>query len=225
MPRKSRDNIKAQYFHVMVQGINKSYIFDNDENAKKYIELLYKIKNEYDMRILTYCVMSNHCHILLNCKNIKDISSFMKKLNLNYAIYYNKKYNRVGYVFRDRFKSQAIISEKHLYNCIHYIYNNPVKAKICKEPKDYPYLKYEKNMGKIDKSFEFVEIENEKEDEIILISKYMQNKKMNFSIIKKDKTELVKLIKYLREKNNTSYRKMEKIFGMSREKIRKLAHK
>ena len=225
MPRKSRDYVKTQYFHVMVQGINKSYIFDNDENARKYINLIHKIKNEFDINILTYCVMSNHCHILINCKKAEDMSFFMKRLNLNYAIYYNKKYDRVGYVFRDRFKSQAIISEKQLYNCIHYIYNNPVKARICQNPKDYPYLNYKENLNSIkedDESFKFLEIENEKEDDEKLIDNYLKIKGLSINNIKENKEKLIELVIYLRETNQTSYRKIEEILRIGRETIRKL---
>ena len=58
---------------------------------------------------------------------------------MKYGRYYNKKYNRVGYVFRDRYKSEGIHREEHLYSCIRYIYNNPVKAGLCSHAKEYSY--------------------------------------------------------------------------------------
>jgi len=146
MSRKARYHLATKYFHVMVQGINKSYIFDNDERANKYIHFLNKIKKDYNIQLITYCVMTNHCHIILACQSISEMSEYMKRVNICYAIYYNKNSNRVGYVFRDRFKSQGIYTENQLYQCIRYVYNNPVKAKICKEPKDYPYLLYKEDM-------------------------------------------------------------------------------
>ena len=121
MPRNPRSNIKASFLHVMVQGINKSYIFNKEEDIKYYIKLMYKVKKENNIKIIAYCVMNNHVHILLKMNTIKDVSKYMKTINTMYALYYNKKYNRVGYVFRDRYKSQEIIDEKHLYNCIKYI--------------------------------------------------------------------------------------------------------
>ena len=56
----------------------------------------------------------------------------------------NKKRKRVGYVYRDRFKTQVINNEKHLYNCILYIHNNPVKANMCKKTSEYKFSSYKK---------------------------------------------------------------------------------
>ena len=66
----------------------------------------------------------------------------MQKVNGNYARYYNYMENRGGYVFRDRFKSQPIMSKKQLYNCIRYIHLNPVKAKMVDKPEKYKYSSY-----------------------------------------------------------------------------------
>lgn len=222
MPRKARINIKSCYCHIMVQGINKSYIFNKDEDARKYIYFLYEIKKDYEINIVTYCVMSNHCHILLKFKENEVMSCFMKRVNLNYAIYYNKKYNRVGYVFRDRFKSQGIFSEKQLYNCINYIYNNPVKAGICKEPKEYPYLNYKANMydiNMIDDSFEFIDIKEENRNYEEIVNDYIIKNNLNIS---KDKNDLIKLVKYLKKVEKISFRKMEEIIGLGRETLRNL---
>ena len=77
--------------------------------------------------------MNNHVHIVI--KQGKDeISRIMKRINTSYATYYNKKYERVGHVFQDRYKSEAIIgSERYLLTAIRYIHNNPVKAGICED--------------------------------------------------------------------------------------------
>ena len=55
---------------------------------------------------------------------------------------FNKKYKRVGYVFRDRYKAEGIYTENHLYSCIKYIHNNPVKANLCMLMKEYKYSSY-----------------------------------------------------------------------------------
>lgn len=221
MPRKARKYLETCYFHIMVQGINKSWIFSEDEDARKYISLLYKIKEDYKIKIITYCVMNNHCHIILNCENVDNMSLFMKRVNLNYAIYYNKKNNRVGYVFRDRYKSQAILSEKQLYNCIHYVYNNPVKAKICENPKDYPYLNYRENMYDIniihEDNVDFIDIEDDDCYYQEMVNDYIR--KNNFRI-NENKKDLCKLVKYLKDNKKMSYRKIEKVVGISRETLR-----
>ena len=223
MPRRARNYLKANYFHIMVQGINKTWIFSEDEDARKYISLIYKIKLDYQIKIITYCVMSNHCHIILKCEKVNEVSLFMKRVNLNYAIYYNKKYNRVGYVFRDRYKSQAILSEKQLYNCIYYVYNNPVKAKICKNPKDYPYLNYKDNMYDItmidEGSIEFIDVEEDEKYYYEMINVYVSDNNLN---IENNTDDLKNLIKYLKNTKKMSFRKMEKILKINRETLSKI---
>lgn len=105
MPRQPRNNIKTYYFHVMTQGINKEYIFNNDIDTKYYIKIMYEQKEDLDIKIISYCIMNNHAHILICTKDVADLSKYMQKVNTRYAVYYNKKYNRVGYVFRDRYNT------------------------------------------------------------------------------------------------------------------------
>ena len=100
-----------------------------------------KIKEE-DVSILAYCIMNNNVHILVYSENIQKISKFMQKLNTSYSKFYNKIEKRTGYVFKDRFYTQEIFDRKQLYNCLRYIHNNPVKAKICKDMKSYKYSSY-----------------------------------------------------------------------------------
>ena len=77
----------------------------------------------------------------------------MKSLNTAYAHFYNKSEKRVGYVFRDRYLSEAIRSERQLYNCLAYIHYNPIEAKIVSLPDKYrysSYIDYQKNTGIVD---------------------------------------------------------------------------
>ena len=103
--------------------------------------------------------MNNYAHILVEAKEINELSKYMQRLGTKYAKYYNKKYNRVGYVFRDRFKSEGIYNEEHLYNCIKYIYNNPVAVGICNRTKDYPYSNYKNINSNIKEDYIFVDVD------------------------------------------------------------------
>lgn len=142
MPRRARKEINSKFLHIMIQGINREYIFNNEKDIERYLKITKEKLKNIDLDIISYCIMNNHAHFLVFAKDINQISVLMKKINTSYAIYYNNIYNRCGYVFRDRFKSEEILSRKHLINCIHYIHNNPVKAEICKKQEDYKYSSY-----------------------------------------------------------------------------------
>ena len=149
MPRIARKNLDALYYHVMVQGINKEYIFEKDESKKLYIKLLMKYSCECDILLVAYCIMGNHAHLLLKIKDILDLSKCMKKINTTFAIYYNESFDRVGFVFRDRFKSEAIYDKYYLHNCIKYIHNNPINANLLKDINQYEYSSYHAYKNKL----------------------------------------------------------------------------
>lgn len=142
MPRNSRKNLKSFYKHVMTQGIEKQYIFGEEKYIKKYKEIILDKLKESPVTILGYCIMHNHSHLLIHSETPEEISKFMQKVNTTYSMYYNKVNNRVGYVFRNRFKSQEILDQGQLYTCLRYIHNNPVKAKITKTMEEYEHSSY-----------------------------------------------------------------------------------
>lgn len=126
----------------MVQGINREYIFQNNKLKKKYLDFFNDSIKEKSIKLIAYCAMDNHIHMLIFADMISDLSKTMSSVNTKYARYYNKEMNRCGYVFRDRYKSEIIIDRSHLENCIKYIHNNPVKANICKNPSEYEFSSY-----------------------------------------------------------------------------------
>lgn len=143
MPRISRNNITSKYIHVIVQGIKKEYIFQENEYKQEYIKLLDKIVKEFAItKILAYCIMDNHAHLLIYTDEIEELSKIMSRVNTSYAIFYNKNTNRVGYVFRNRYYTQQIVNEKHLFNTLVYIHKNPVKANMVEKERNYKYSSY-----------------------------------------------------------------------------------
>ena len=148
MPRMPRKYSQSNFYHIIVQGINKEYIFNTELNMKKYQKLIKKKLENSNIVILAYCIMNNHAHFLIYSENVSNLSKYMQRLNTSYSRLYNKENNRVGYVFRDRFRSQNILSDSQLYNCLIYIHNNPVKAGIVKDISEYKYSSYNEFLKK-----------------------------------------------------------------------------
>lgn len=148
MPRIARKYLDSGFFHIMVQGIEKKEIFYKDEYKEKYIELMKNFLRKQDVRLVSYSIMNNHAHIILYSKDIKELIKYMERLNTTYAMHYNRNEDRVGYVFRDRFKSKELYNQDYLTKCIKYVHMNPVKARIVREEKDYKYSSYNDYINK-----------------------------------------------------------------------------
>lgn len=151
MPRIAHNCLDTSFFHVMVQGINREYIFQKERYINRYLQLLKEKLNRDSLEIIAYCIMNNHAHLLMQVKDIEELSKYMQKVNSTYAQYFNHmETNRVGYVFRDRYKSEPILDRRQLIQCVKYIHRNPVKANMVKNEKEYKYSSYQQfQTGKI----------------------------------------------------------------------------
>ena len=150
MPRQARKDLDTPFIHVIVQGVNKEYIFYKEEYIEAYMEIMERNKKNDSFTIIAYCMMNNHAHFLVYTEDIKEFGKFMQKTNLIYAQMYNKEEKRCGVLFRNRYQTEPIYKIEYLINCINYIHNNPVKAKKVKKCEDYKYSSYndyKNNMG------------------------------------------------------------------------------
>ncbi len=130
------------YFHITWQCHNKSFYFKKEYFKKYYYDLLLKYKNKYQIEIYSYCIMSNHFHLVGKCNESKKLSDFMRLVNSLFARHYNKKMEKRGQVCMDRFKSPLIQNDENLICVMRYLDMNPVKAKIIKHPKKYKYSSF-----------------------------------------------------------------------------------
>ena len=128
MPRRPR--AAGQFSHVIVRGIGKQILFEDDGDRTKFLRLLERSRDDTGVIIMAYCLMENHVHLLIRDASGK-LALFMQKVGISYAGYYNRKYERIGHLFQDRFKSQIIVDDTGLLNVYRYILKNPEKAFIC----------------------------------------------------------------------------------------------
>jgi len=142
MPRKARKNIDGRYFHIMVQGIDKEFIFSDDDSKGYYLTSLQRAQEKVDVKIIAFCIMGTHAHILVVVNDAEELARYFKRVNSDYAMYYNRIRKRIGYVFRDRYRSELITTKEYMAYCLAYIQNNPVKAGIVERAEDYPYSSY-----------------------------------------------------------------------------------
>lgn len=244
MPRIARRDLNTCFYHAIVQGMKKEFIFNTPIQIEKYKEIIVEKLKDSNIIILAYCIMNNHAHFLIYSEKSEYLSKFMQKLNSTYSNYYNKTNNRVGYVFRNRFYSQGINDNKQLFNCLRYIHNNPVKAKIVDVPEKYEFSSYNSYInGTVSKKnieilFESthnyinlfkkihnnVEIDNFQDyvEDVDYNRQLRKISNMNIGEIIMNKNELNETVKDLIENEKVPINKVCEIFKMSRYKIKKI---
>ncbi len=137
MPRRPRVDIPG-FYHIINRGVEQRVVFFEKEDFKKFEELLCSYASNFEINLHSFSLMSNHYHLLLETKN-EELSKFMRQINMNYAIYFNKKYKRSGHLWQGRYRSWYVTDEAYLYSLILYIEQNPLKAKIIDNIGEYPY--------------------------------------------------------------------------------------
>ena len=242
--RIARELLDASFFHVIVQGINKEYIFKENRFKNEYLKILKNNIKKSEIQIIAFCMMDNHAHFLLKASNIKEISSFMQKTNSVYAKYYNFMRERVGYVFKDRFLSEPILNQKYLVQCIKYIHLNPVKAGMVKECKEYKYSSYTYYTNNRDKILNKIDITNVEYNDICNsnecnknfldlerninediengIREFIESQNYKLYHIYENRTVLKNLVYYLKINEKIKYIKIGKYFEISQSLIKNL---
>lgn len=238
MPRESRENLDSNFVHVLVQGINREFILDKNEYIEKYLHLLKTKKKNLYIYIISYCIMNNHIHLLIYYNNLNDLSKYMQKVNTAFAKYYNQTLGRVGFVFRDRYKTEPILNERHLINCIKYIHNNPVKANIVNRCDEYTYSSYKDFLceNKINEIYietgvnidinsiieqsnteYFIDIDENIEMKMdIGIINFCKKENLHIYKLYEDRDICKKIIKFLKEEYKITYVNMMKKFDIPR---------
>jgi putative transposase len=131
MSRKARINNPGLTHHVMARTFNDILLFKDATDRKFYLACLSRRIHETGFICYAWVLMDNHIHLLILTTEL-PLWKLMKPLNSDYAHYYNKKYNRRGALFSDRYKSIATQDQLYLEQLIRYIHLNPIRAGICK---------------------------------------------------------------------------------------------
>ena len=138
MPRTARIRSASRIYHVMLRGINKQQVFYDHEDYEYFKNLLQRVGQISEMQIYAYCLMGNHIHLLVR-EGKEPLEISFRRIGAAFVYYYNLKYDRVGHLFQDRFKSEPVESDAYYLTALRYILQNPVKAGLCEHPEDYVY--------------------------------------------------------------------------------------
>ena len=140
MTHTQRKKSETGFYHVITKGDGGQILFECDDNRLRYLAELESAVNETRVNVHAYCLMSNHVHLVVEDRE-GDLSTFMKRLNERYAMYYSKHSGRVGHVFQGRFWSEPIESDEYFLAAVRYVHANPEPAGISRAC-DYTWSSY-----------------------------------------------------------------------------------
>ena len=147
MSRYARRKSESGIFHIMLRGINKQTIFEDDEDRERFLETIERYKAISEYEIYGYCLMSNHIHLLIR-ETEDPIATIIKRICSSYVYWYNSKYGRCGHLFQERYKSEIVEDDVYLLTVLRYIHQNPLKAGLSKDIKEYKWSSYNGYIGR-----------------------------------------------------------------------------
>jgi len=139
MPRIARVIGVGYPYHLVQRGNNRSTVFSEREDFEKYRSLLEQYSGEKRALILSYCLMTNHVHLLVRPLEEGTLAKMMQGIALCYAQYFNRKNERTGRLWESRYYSSIVDEDRYLWAVCAYIENNPVRAGIVNRAEDYGY--------------------------------------------------------------------------------------
>jgi putative transposase len=142
MPRHARNQSASGVYHIMVRGNERKNIFLCDEDKERFLEVLQRMKENESYVLYAYCLMDNHIHLLIGERK-DSVQRLMKRICVSYVYYFNKRYKRIGHLFQDRYRSEAVEDEAYILAAARYIHNNPVEAGIVGNAEDYKWSSYQ----------------------------------------------------------------------------------
>lgn len=125
MPRSPRFDAPGLLHHVTARGIERREIFHDDVDREAYLARVDRLSTQTRVTILAWALMPNHVHFVMGTE-LGVLSRFMARLNTSYALFFNRRHGRVGYVFQSRFWSRPIGGDVDAV--VEYVHSNPVRA-------------------------------------------------------------------------------------------------
>jgi REP element-mobilizing transposase RayT len=127
MPRGARLDAPGTLHHVMVRGIEAGRIIIDDVDRESFVSRIAAVASRTGTHIYAWALMTNHVHLLLK-SGPAGLPDFMRKLLTGYSITYNKRHQRHGHLFQNRYKSIVCEEEPYLRKLVAYIHLNPLRA-------------------------------------------------------------------------------------------------
>src|SRR5215471_13425878 len=127
MPRRNRCILPEMPCHITQRGVDRREVFSIEQDRITYLRLLRENLNDTAVRVLGYCLMSNHVHLVAVPGKEDSLSILLRRVHGRYAQYYNARAGRSGHLWQNRFFA-CMLGPGHLWTALSYVERNPVRA-------------------------------------------------------------------------------------------------
>ena len=138
MPRHARCILTGRFFHVTARGVAGEMIFRDELDRERFVLYLHQTTELWGWRLIAWCLMGTHYHLVVEAER-EQMSLAVHRLNCLYAMYFNRRHDRRGHLFENRFSSWIVRDEDHLDSTMAYVVENPARAGICLAAADWPW--------------------------------------------------------------------------------------
>jgi putative transposase len=139
MPRTRRTSLGGFCYHVINRGNQKSVVFHDEADYLAFMYLLTRAGERVPMRVLAWCLMPNHFHLVLWPRGDGDLSRWMHWLLSSHVRRHHRRYGSSGRVWQGRFKAFPIQQDHHLLTVLRYVERNPLRAGLVSSAEDWPW--------------------------------------------------------------------------------------
>ena len=129
MPRQPRLDVEGALHHVIVRGIERSPIFKDNKDRQRFVDRLADLVGATGTKVYAWALIPNHFHLLLR-SGASGLPTFMRRLLTGYAITFNKRHNRSGHLFQNRYKSIICEEDPYFLELVRYIHLNPLRSRV-----------------------------------------------------------------------------------------------
>ena len=138
MPRIARFVVERMAHHITQWGNNRQPVFFDEQDRRRYLELLAGQAETFGLRILGYCLMGNHIHLIAIPRRPDSLARAVGRTHFQYTLHINRKYGRSGHLWQNRFYS-CLVEGNHLWEALRYVDLNPVRTRLRRVAWRYPW--------------------------------------------------------------------------------------
>jgi len=139
MARTARASVGGICYHVINRGNGRQEVFHKDEDYQAFVNLIAQACERLPLRVLAYCLLPNHFHLVLWPKGDGDLSRWMQWLMTSHVRRYHRHYHGSGHVWQGRFKAFPIQQDEHLLTVLRYVERNPLRCNLVKRAEQWSW--------------------------------------------------------------------------------------